>query len=241
MLSTHALRTLVPGGPAFRVGLTLLVVGSLLVTGVSPAAAQESVERPALLVDLQEDGSADTTLVLTYDLTSETERQAFQELGDNASTVADLTDRFEARMTAVAAAAAATTDREMAVSDPEASLSTVADGDLGIVRLSVTIENLAAVDGDRLVLAEPFANGFVTDRPVVVRYPSTYTVASVTPEPDARSDGQLTWDSGTDFEGFEVVLADESGVTGVTNPGFGIGASVVALAGLAALGYRRRD
>lgn len=229
--------------PVGRAVIALALVSSLLIAVVAPAAAQQQVDRPALVVDLQADGSGDVTLVLTYDLTTETERQAFRSIQENESTLSAIQTRFDDRMTAIAAATSQATDRDVRVTATSVTLDTTADGETGIVRLSATIDNLAAVEGDQLVLTEPFSSGYYADRDVIIRYPDDYTVSSVSPTPDSQAEGELTWESGTDFDGFELVLAaDEGGDggTGVTNPGFGIGVALVALLGSILLVYHRR-
>lgn len=247
-----------------------LVLTSMTASGVAATtgtdrqqAHSETVDPPAVVVALHEDGSVTVTVTFTYDLSDEDRKQAFEDLQNTESTRADFRDRFQQRMASVAADAANETGQEMSVSD--ASLSFRTEGTTGIVEASVTWTGLAAVEGDQLTVTEPFASGFQSPRAVPVFAPSGYTVSSVTPSPDAQSEGHLTWDSGNDLTGFEVVAtapdesddatptpADSDEITesddgtaadegaGDSGPGFGVVAALAAVLGSALLARRVR-
>lgn len=220
--------------------LVLAVIASVLVAGVGPVAAQDRQTEPAVVVDLDENGAADVTVVLTFDLTEDADREAFETLRTDEEALADLEDRFAARMDAVASATAERVDRDVTVRDASASLDTVDGGETGVVSLSVTVENLAAVDDGRLVLTEPFASGFAADRPVVIHPPDGYELASANPSPTERDAGALTWSADTAFDGFELVLESDGGATETATPGLGILAVAAALLGVTALARWRR-
>jgi MYXO-CTERM domain-containing protein len=185
-------------------------------TGAGVEAAAPT-ERPAFVVELSADGSATVTTVYTYDLTTDDERAAFRSLRDDDSALANLTARYADRMAAVAAAAENETGREMAISDPVAELRTVNDGDTGIIALSVTWDGLAAVEGDRLAVGEPFASGFEPDRAVLLVAPDGYRFAEVSPAPSATGDDTAEWAAGTDLTGFAATLEPDPDAT--TAPG----------------------
>lgn len=236
-------------------GVLLLVVGA-----AAPAGAAHP--DPALVVDLDEDGSATVTLRLTYDLTSDAERSAFEELEGSESTRRETLDRFRERMSRVANASENETGRSMAVSGGSVDLTTT-DDDVGIVRLSVEWKGLAATRGDRLVVTSPFADGYDPDRRLTVVGPEGYEVAGASPAPTSRDGTTLRWDPGTSLEGFSVTYApagsggttaggtdDGSGTTaggggdgggsGGAAPGFGVAAAVAGLLAAAAALARRR-
>ena len=230
------------------VAVATLVLVSLLAPGV--AAGQEPVpDDPALVVDLDADGDATVTLVSTYDLESDDEREAFEDLREDGDAREKIANRFADRMASIAADAAAATDRDMSVSD--GSVEVRVDGDRGIVAVSVHWSGLAALDGDRLTVTEPFASGYESDRPLVFVAPTGATLADATPEPD-RTDGEAaTWDAGTDLGGFEATyeLGEDAGGDAADDdaaddglPGFGLVAGVLALAAslTAALARSRR-
>ena len=218
------------------------------------ASATEHEE--AFRVEIQADGSADVTLRMTYDLADDDERAAFRSLQEDADGQAQLRDRFRERMAAVAAAAANETGREMAVTDASVAVETVAGGDVGVVELGVTWEALAAVEGDRLVVSEPFASGFEPDRRFTVTAPDGYVVDDASPSADAETETSVTWSAGTTLDGFEASFApqettvdggDDSGDDGSDEanaggqPGFGAGAALIgALLAAAMLARRRR-
>lgn len=206
------------------------------------AAAVEAGDatQPAFVVALQPNGDATVTLRLTYDLDSDDERTAFRSLENDSDTRATAGDRFRDRMASVAAAAENATGRDMAISNASVALETV-DG-VGVVELSVTWTGLAATQSGTLVLTEPLASGFQSDRPVVVKLPDGYSVDSVTPKPAERANGSLTWSADTNLEGFELVASadgatstGQSGPAGVPVPGFGLLAALLALLATVAL------
>ncbi|MFA9518349.1 PGF-CTERM sorting domain-containing protein [Halopenitus sp. H-Gu1] len=214
------------------------MVTSLVAGAVGTAAATDHDEGSALVVDLEEDGDATITLISRYDLTDEDERRAVHDLANDTEARSALRDRFESRMASVADDTAEETGRQMSVSEGSIDVSAPADSDVGTVALSVHWSGLAAIDGESLVLTEPFASGFSPDRTFVVSAPDGYAATSVTPEADAVENGSLRWDAGTTLEGFEVTFepttetTDGSGTSESSAPGFGILAGILALVGV---------
>lgn len=212
-----------------------LLVCTLLVASVGAAPAAGHGEQQAeFLVDLDASGDATVYTTLTYDLHSESEREAFRDLQGNETAQDAFAERFENRMAAVAADASDATGREMGVADAEVEI--VETQDAGLMTLSVTWEGLAAVDGDRLTLTEPFSSGFDPGMAFTVAVPEGYEVVSATPEPSDSLQTKATWDQNASLEGFELVTepsADEEtsgddGTDGV-GAGFGVVATIVAL------------
>lgn len=219
--------------------LTVAVAGLLLVASATPAAA---ATEPSMTVELADDGSAELSITATFDLDSDDERAAFDDLRNSETVREAYTDRFRDRWQALATATAESTGRQMAIQD--VSLDLTRDGSTGAATITATWSGLAAVDDGRLTLTEPFASGYVADRPVTIVLPDGYNVASVQPEPSSDDDGTLTYDAGTAFDGFELVAEQSAGdgtdagtngegTTGGNAPGFGV---IAALAALAAAG-----
>lgn len=238
-----------------RVVLALAVVA----TAAAPAAAETDSE-PSLVVSLEDDGAADMLLTLTYDLSSDTERDAFRTLQNDSDARTFVRERFRDRMASVAARSENATGREMSVDDATIELDTTDDGDTGIVKLGVTWRGFAAVEGERLVVTEPFASGFEADRKVTLVAPDGYELASATPEPTSSADERLTWESGISLDGFAAAFGpvdsaangettdertDGSGTTDEAEtatsdvPGFGFGLATVSLLAAALLAVRR--
>lgn len=212
-----------------------VLIGLLVLSAVAapPAtAAEQDDER--FRVDLDAAGDANVSVTYAYDLETDAERTAFDDLATNETARTRLATRFERRMAAVAADASTETGRSMAVGDATLAVES-ADG-VGTVTLTVHWEQLAATDGDRLVVTEPFASGFQPDRTFTVRAPAGYEVASASPTPSSGGEAMVTWEAGTDLSGFELVGApsetagDESPGAGA---GFGVVVAVVALVGVA--------
>lgn len=220
--------------------LVLAVTASLLVAGVSPVAAQDQQTAPAVVVDLDESGAADVTVVMTFDLTEDVDSEAFETVRTDDEALADLEKRFADRMDATASATADRVNRDVVARDASVTLDTVDGGDTGVVSLSVTMENLAATEDGRLTLTEPFASGFAADRPVIVHPPNGYTLASADPAPTGQSTDTLTWGADTTFDRFELVLEAEDGETATSTPGLGIPAGAGALLVAALLVRQRR-
>ncbi len=233
-----------------RRGATCLLVAMVLLTPAmaSTGAAQSGDQlpsKPAFIVDLEDDGSAHVAVTVTFNLSSDEERQAFQSLRENESARQQRTEQFGERMRAIAAATQNETGREMAVRD--AAIEFVEQDGTGIVALSVTWEGLAARTDEGLVLQEPFTSGFDVNRTFRVVGPQGYTLTAATPEPTERRENAATWEPSADVDGFRAVFAqatettatEASGVSGMSGPGFGILAGVIALLTGAAVVARR--
>lgn len=209
---------LVAAGPTFGSGL---------------ATAQEAPSE-AFVVDFEASGDATATLVLTYDLASEDEQVAFDRLRGNITRHAD---QYGAQLSRIAERTAAQTGREMRVIDASGAIETV--DDVGVVRLSVRWEGLAAVEDDRLVVDEPFASGFQPDRPLVVVAPDGYVVTETAIPPAENGDETARWSADSDLSGFQTTLAPgDDGETGVTTPTPLV--SMLALLAIVSLGYAAR-
>jgi len=225
--------------------------GGAVADGSSPAApaATDAATVPAedaFVVDLRADGSARVTVTVPFDLTTEAEREAFRRLRDNETARAGVRDRFADRMAATATAAANSTDREMRTDDTAVTFATADGGDTGVVALSVTWHGLAAeADGDLAVTA-PFADGFTTDRELVVRAPDGYVLSETSPTPAASNDTAARWGPNASFDGFRVVAtptdassdSEAKASAGGGQPGFGAGVAVVALLAAVVIGRR---
>ena len=190
----------------------------------APVAAQDDHEE--FLVELDADGDADVAVTFAFELDSEEQRAAFEELEANATARDAFTERFENRMTAVATDAAEATDREMSVGD--ASITVETTGDVGLVTLNLHWEGLAAVDGDRLTVTEPFASGFEPDRAFTVQTPDGHEITSATPEPSTDGTTTASWEAGASLEGFELTAA---GTGNADTDGDGSGLGVLTAVG----------
>jgi PGF-CTERM protein len=224
MISNRVIATVLAG----------LVVCSLAVT---PVAAADPPE-PSLVIDLDETGDAQVTLTTTYDLDSEEEAAAFESLQSDEERRAEILDQFAVDLQSVADAASERTERPMVVTGED--VTTERQDDVGVLRVTVHWTDLAAIEGDRLVVTEPFASGYETDRSLSIVVPDGFTVADATPMPDDEGDGTATWAAGTALDGFQVSMEApdgeiEAGAADATDdslPGFGVvSAALAALVG----------
>lgn len=239
------------GGRSRRSLVALLGVALVVVTAFAPtAAAAETAAGPAdaFVVALEEDGSARVTLRVVHDLDAPEERAAFESLANDTAARQAAATAFRDRLADVAAAAADRTGRPMSVSNPSVSVDT--DGSVGVIELSVTWTGLAAVDGDRLRVDEPFASGYTPDDRFVIRAPDGYAVVESSHGPATVEDGVATWSPPTDLTGFDLVVgtdgaggsagSDGGEVVTTGQPGFGPAATLAALALAGVLLARRR-
>lgn len=219
----------------------LAMVGVALVIGTVavPVASAQSASETSFVVDLHEDGDANVTLQLTFDLENSQERQSLEQLRANDT---EWASTYQERLGAVADRTAASTGREMEVTDPSVQITT--QDDTGIVELSATWTNLAAVDGERLVVSEPFGEAFTAPGTVELHAPEGYTIVDSTVEANSTAESVATWNSGTSLDGLEVEMAPAGGesATSLSAPGFGpvtAGLGVGILAVLAHISMRR--
>lgn len=233
------------------VAIVILVTAPVAAT-VGTAQSTQSTSplpaEPAFVVDLDTDGSARVTLVVTFDLTTDSERDAFEALRANETARERRTNRFATRLQAIATRAENTTGRDMAIRDSTIAFTT--KNDTGVVTLSAAWGGLAAQEGNRLTLGEPFASGFEIDRPFRVIGPDGYELVTTTPDPTTQHRNSAMWNADTAFDGFEVTFAradggtmtdTDDGTTGAGAPGFGIGVATLAvLASTVLLVVRRR-
>lgn len=233
---------MLPATPTRRQAGVLAFVALLAIATAGPLAAAQTADEPAFVVVLDDDGSADITLRVTFDLATDEERQAFETLQEDEEARQAARDRFLSRLRAVANQAGNDTGRDMRVTDATVELSTSSDGETGIVELTASWSGLAAVEDDTLVLTEPFASGFSPERPFVLRAPDGYEIASARPSPDQQSASSATWQSGTELSGLSVELTptDGGGAQSGGQPGFGPLAAIAALLAAAAGAVARR-
>jgi PGF-CTERM protein len=217
---------------------------------ITPATAQSNEEE--FLVELDSGGDAKLSMAFVYDLASDDERAAFEELQENTTARAEMSDRFKNRMTAVVEDASTATDREMSVSG--VSMELERGDNAGLVVLSLQWANLAAVEDGQLIVTEPFASGFEPGMAFTLVAPDEYGIVSATPEPASSEERSATWEQDTTLENFEVVVepsseetdsdetADETPEEGTTedSPGFGIVTALVALVAIGLLAVRQK-
>lgn len=236
-----------------RLFIVALIAGFVILAMAMPPVAAQNTAGPAIIAAVHSSGAADVSLRSTYDLTTDAEQEAFRSLMDDEQAQQEMTDRYHARMQAVAADAEDATGREMTVT--AGSIDLERSGDTGIMTLTVRWEGFAAVEDDSLIITEPFASGFTLDRPVVIVAPDGYQIASATPPPAATGSGTARWATGTDLSGFAVELAPTESTTTTTaapadatpiesngQPGFGVLVALLAVlltSGLTA--FRRRN
>lgn len=200
---------------------TLLLVGTVAIAsahdGEHDGFDTSTVDRPAFVVELDDSGSAEVTVVMTFDASDDNEREFFNRLHNNDDAKTQFGQAFAARLQTAADKVSTETVREMAVENPRVETRVENDGETLVVEVSATWTNLAAVNGDTMKLQEPF-NDMGLDREFIVVPPESYEVSSSSPDPD-KTDHALVWSS-PDFTSFTVSFEHQSESIGT--PGFGI-------------------
>ncbi len=207
----------------------ILAAGAVVALGATNDATAANPTEEAVVVGLDESGDATLTLTTTFDLTDPEERTDFEQFQGDRQRQEALLDRYEDRLTNVATAVNANTDRKTRVVEPRFDSRTEEDGTIGVAAVTVTWERLAAVDRHRLRLTSPFDGGFAPDRTLIVEVPDEYRIADATPEA-AVDDRTATWGASQILDGFVLTAApaDGAGDADATGPGFGLLVAVVA-------------
>jgi uncharacterized membrane protein len=192
-------------------------------------------------IQLNSDGSAALTIIQV------------SGLNGTVDTWAD----FQQKVTALVAAAATQTHRQMSVdNDTFQTSTTITSSDSKTTEYMFTWQNISKTENGRLITGDVFSvSGFFNqlygDGALQIIYPANYTLESVTPTPDERDDSTQTlqW-LGTQFFVAEqpsiiLVAQDQASANSGQQPYLLIGSvsavvAAVAVAGWFFLVYRRR-
>lgn len=195
--------------PPVRVLLVLCIVALSLGLSTGAVAAAEADDRPAdgqLVIELDTNGDADVVFTDEFDLTDPQQRALFEDLRESEEFRRAAAGQVRGGMQSVSERVAEDLDRELVIG--EVTAETTVDGETGTVAYGFRWENLAALEGERIVLSEPFSTYTSLDRELVVVAPDGYELASVSPEPSRQDDAVARWPGLTEFgDGFEVVAA----------------------------------
>lgn len=190
----------------------LLCIVSLSFGALTVPAAAQGVETPAngqLVVELDASGDAEAVFVDEYDLTDPRQRAIFESARQDEEIRREAAIRFREGMQSISEEASEGIDRELRIG--EVTLEIAVDGEVGIVAYRFRWENLAAVDGDRVVLSEPFSTYDSLDRELIVIVPEGYELESVSPQPARVGEDAVAWSGLTAFgDRFEVVATPRS-------------------------------
>jgi PGF-CTERM protein len=233
------------GSTVSRHAATILLVAIAAIGAVvclaGTAGAGAAEDPGTFVVTLEDEGTATLEITSRFDLGDESRREAFRSIEDDQEATDQYAADWTEQLNIVAENASDKVGREMTVRDASVSTSTTDGGDVGVVTVTVTWENLAAVDGNELTVTEPFASGFEPDREFTLVAPEGYVLTSVEPEPTSKDTEEATWNGGSSLEGFQVTATgtdDSSG--GSSLPGFGLTVAVLGILVAAGLAVRRQ-
>ena len=187
-----------------RLSVLLCAVGLALVVLTGTAAAVDEPADGQMIVELDADGDADVVFTEEFDLSDDEQRAVFEGVAEDEELRAEAASQFREGMQFVSEEANEGIDRELRVG--EVTVETATDGDVGIVGYEFRWENIARLDGDRIVLSEPFSTYDSLDRELVVFAPEGGELTSVSPQPQRQGTDVASWPGLTEFgESFEVV------------------------------------
>lgn len=220
------------------VAVVIALCGVGLALAGSAAGTHEQPDRTVFAVLLEADGDAEVVSVTSYDLGDDEEREAYESLRDDGTEQADRRDAFVAEIEEQAARSAEATGREMRVHGAEVRTyedETEEGDEYGRFEIRVRWDGLAAVDGESVVVTEPFAGGYEPDRRIAVHGPDGYVRDAVRPEPEFAGRDSGMWNpEAVDLEGFEARFVAEGQVGTPEDPGWSgsrtfLGAAALAL------------
>lgn len=180
-----------------------LAVALALAAVVSPAAAVHRTGS-SFTVELAENGDATVVVQDTYDLSNESQRQAFEALQGNESRQQERKEAFAGRLSRGADLARNATGRD--VQAGEVSVNLTETDDRGVFRLEGSWTAIAAVNTRHniLELRQPFQSGFDVNRTLVVVGPEDYTRAGTNPSPSRALRRSVYWGHDANFSEFFV-------------------------------------
>ena len=218
-----------------HLGVAVVLICLLLMAG-APAVSGQTPTDTTYTVALDADGDATVTLTYAFTLETPASEAAFDELQADDAAREALAEQFQAKMDAVAERTTTETNRSMAVQN--ATVTFERRDAVGEAHVRVEWTDLARVDDDgRLTLTEPFSTQFTPDGEFRVTTPSSHTIASVSPEPDAQTNTSATWNANTSLSGFtlttepitEVADTEPDDDAPITTPGFTAALAVLAV------------
>jgi len=211
----------------------------------SQSAYQSAVDPDVVLLraDVREDGTAEWTVEFRVQLDDENETAAFESVqSDVEADPSSFTSQFATGMERTVSSAENQTGREMALENVTVTATKEQlPQEYGVLTYRFTWTNFAQADGDRLRVGDSLSGFFLDSQSsLVLAWPSGYEAQSVTPGPDERGNGSVTWRGSADFGPNEPRVVVSPAGTGLPTALLaGVAVLVVALVA-AGLLYRSR-
>lgn len=197
----------------------LCVVFLLLGVFTGTAGAVDESANGRFIIELETDGDANVVFTDEYDLTDAEQRAAFENARNNETLRRQAGSRFREGIQSLSEAVDREVERELRVG--EVTVGTAVDGETGIVAYQFRWENLARVDGDRIVLSEPFSAYASVDQELIVFAPEGGELTSVSPQPARQGEDVAIWPGRTALgEDFEVVATGPAEASEEPTPHF---------------------
>lgn len=245
-----------PSGLGRTLGLVVLLIGMVVATGGVNAAQSPTANEGAPTADntitqieVHADGSAEWVVRVRTRLSNDAEVAGFERYQERIR--ADRSSQlsgFRSSMEAIVARAGGATSREMAATNFTITTSIRrVPRDLGVVTYRFTWEGFARQDGDALLVADAFQDGYyiTADDTLLLAAPDGYEVDSVQPPPDERRNDTVIWRGQVTFgpDRPSIRMAPTSTDGGLLSlwPWVAIPLGVLLLGLLGVYGYKQRD
>jgi len=171
-----------------------IAILSLIFLLLISSASAASEYRTTYTINVKDDGAAIWNVEYRTELFTEGDTDAFKNYSAQLNSVY-LKDFKELMQNSVSSASNATSRKMMAGGFAgEASIENAPTGNFGIVHYSFTWTNFAKLDSDKnIYIGDVFAGGLYISKEnaLIIQYPSGYTTAMVTPQPDLVRDGMI--------------------------------------------------
>ncbi len=183
----------------------LLLFGSVFFSAISAHAQETEYRTTYTMIDVHGDGSATWTMGHRVALPTREDEVIFIKYMEEFEAIeGTYVEGFSNRINRIIRDAEAATGRGMMAKNFDISHEVIdtAIGRFGVIKYQFDWISFAEVEDGNLVMGDVFVDGFFLSRGdvLVIRFPYTHKVDSVTPEPDVARDDELVWYGLRDFD-----------------------------------------
>lgn len=204
-------------GLLFTVAIGLLISGILAgVTGVAASTSSTNSTPDGVVVqaDVAPNGTATISVTYRFKLNTENKTEAFQKLQNSIENNRSAYEsQFESRLSSTVTAAENRTNRSMTLRNISVSTTTEEfPQEYGVVTYTAEWTNFAVTDGERIRIGDALSGFYLDDRTrLVVSWPESYTIESVTPSPATEEPDKAIWAGPRQFSSDEPRLVISPG------------------------------
>lgn len=205
--------------------IVLSLVLCILTSGIGGVVSADShqvetmdSDTDRLIVQLDENGGAEVSLQIRFDLSDDTMQDVFNDYENDDAALEEERDSFENSMRGVADSMSENRENDVTVENVHVETVRNDDNDIGAIVFHSTWTNFAE-QNNGIVVNEPFSSGFFNDDVDVTIIGPENWYGDSTPQPTERTDNVLTWKYGdiANSDSFEVVFIEQDDVDDSTN------------------------